>query len=1234
MLSSEQRKKLKDTLIDAFPDKSSLEQLLDFGLNKNLNKITSNSSLEKIVFELIKKAESEGWLINLVRTARDERPRNEAVQAIAQEILSNEAKTSNNIISVQPPEIPKHISNTQFLLPALLKTCLNWLLLLLLGGGLFTTIHFAIRLQWLEAFAFLSLTMILTLLILVARFFYEILNRLLKKWEIEQEQLASRVADAIWSEIEVWVWKFTSPFKQQYYQSLIYKCRDFRTQGLKTKGPFTLDLEKVFVPLRIAPETLDKISAAIIQASDQADNHSIWDFLVAGKKQSAYHRIAIIGSPGSGKTTLLEHLTLTYAKNTQRRQHPQAPRLIPILLYLRDVQHIIAQEQPSLMILLEKQELISSLKWFKNILDRQQCLVMLDGLDEVADFNIRQSVSKWINQQMQDYPNAIFLLTSRPFGYQSAPVQAVKTVVNVQPFNLEQMQVFIHNWYLQNEVMSRLGEDDIGVRQKAQTKSNNLINRIKNYPPLTKMALNPLLLTMIATVHCYRGALPGRRVELYAEICDVLLGKRQEDKGIVDKLSADQKKVVLRVLAFELMQRKTRVFIPELSSTIIANELAKVVGSYSDSQDFIKKIETISGLLVEREKGVYEFAHKSFQEYLAAIHIQKINQEHILISNINDSWWDETIRLYAAQSDATNLIRAAFASPTVNSLKIALDCQEEGLSVEPEVRQQLTDKLEAGLESKEPEIFKLAVQVKLARRLSSLLRIDGQIEIDSTYISCAEYQLFLQQTGESFKPQHWQTNRLPDGDAKTPITKISWTNALAFCNWLNLNADFLNRNSIEDDAVYYYRLPTLAEAQKYLATECNNLECWTINGGSQGEKSIRVVKNRVEQNYIKIVDNLTARNWVKAAQETVKAILKLTNQENEGEFDVAAIEKIPCSCFSIINQLWVQYSTGNYFGWGVRERVGFMSISGDSPCLWLLNTSRNSKDIFSVLVQKHRDSGIKYLPPLFAFNVVTVNAQAKEIQWERRQAQYFTEDLGNNVTLEMVPIPGGIFLMGSPKTEAEDYDNESPQHEVTVPPFFMGKYPVTQAQWRTVAALPQVNQELKLNPSSFRGDDRPVEQISWYEAVEFCDRVSKHTKRHYRLPSEAEWEYACRAGTTTPFHFGKTITPELVNYNAPKGQSRRQTTPVGSFNVANAFGLYDMHGNVWEWCADHWHGNYEGAPTDGSAWTESNNHYRILHGGSWSVNHILCRSLCRYSYDQNLRTYDIGFRVVVSAART
>jgi formylglycine-generating enzyme required for sulfatase activity len=254
------------------------------------------------------------------------------------------------------------------------------------------------------------------------------------------------------------------------------------------------------------------------------------------------------------------------------------------------------------------------------------------------------------------------------------------------------------------------------------------------------------------------------------------------------------------------------------------------------------------------------------------------------------------------------------------------------------------------------------------------------------------------------------------------------------------------------------------------------------------------------------------------------------------------------------------------------------------------------------------------------------------------------EDLGNGIQLEMVMIPGGSFMMGSPETEKGSDDDERPQHQVTIKAFCLGKYQVTQAQWKAVAAFPQVNKELKLDPSYFKGDNLPVECVSWYDAVEFCDRLSNHTKRQYRLPSEAEWEYACRAGTKTPFHFGETITTDLANYDGnytygqePKGVYREETTEVGSFGVANNFGLYDMHGNVYEWCLDDWHDNYTDAPADGSAWLSSkkSSDKKLLRGGSWDFNPVICRSAYRLNNYLGINVDNIGFRVVCSgAART
>jgi formylglycine-generating enzyme required for sulfatase activity len=235
----------------------------------------------------------------------------------------------------------------------------------------------------------------------------------------------------------------------------------------------------------------------------------------------------------------------------------------------------------------------------------------------------------------------------------------------------------------------------------------------------------------------------------------------------------------------------------------------------------------------------------------------------------------------------------------------------------------------------------------------------------------------------------------------------------------------------------------------------------------------------------------------------------------------------------------------------------------------------------------------------FKFEVVTVNEVGSVIKREQTQANRFIETLAKGITLEMVAIPAGEFLMGSPDNEQFRDKTESPQHRVTVPAFYIGQHVITQAQWRAVMGN---------NPAKFQGETHPVQMISWNDAQAFCQKLSQQTGRTYRLPSNAEWEYACRAGTTTPFHFGPTITTDLANYQGnyaygagTKGQQRQTPLPVGSF-PANGFGLREMHGNVWEWCEDIAHPNYQGAPTDGSAWvTDGDPDVRVLRGGSGTL---------------------------------
>jgi formylglycine-generating enzyme required for sulfatase activity len=249
----------------------------------------------------------------------------------------------------------------------------------------------------------------------------------------------------------------------------------------------------------------------------------------------------------------------------------------------------------------------------------------------------------------------------------------------------------------------------------------------------------------------------------------------------------------------------------------------------------------------------------------------------------------------------------------------------------------------------------------------------------------------------------------------------------------------------------------------------------------------------------------------------------------------------------------------------------------------------------------------------------------------------FTENLPKGITLEMVGLPAGKFLMGSPDSAIYASDEEKPQHQVKVNSFAIGKYPVTQAQYEAVMGT---------NPSRFKNNPQnPVEDVSWNDAQAFCQKLSQITGKTYRLPTEAEWEYACRAGTTTPYYFGDagTTTPyyfgddanQLGDYAWYFDNSQGTTHPVGQ-KKPNAWGLYDMSGNVWEWCEDNWHYSYIGAPRDGSAWLTNDNDDKIVRGGSWYNISIVCRSAFRNSSGRSVFFINssCGFRVVCGAGRT
>lgn len=264
-------------------------------------------------------------------------------------------------------------------------------------------------------------------------------------------------------------------------------------------------------------------------------------------------------------------------------------------------------------------------------------------------------------------------------------------------------------------------------------------------------------------------------------------------------------------------------------------------------------------------------------------------------------------------------------------------------------------------------------------------------------------------------------------------------------------------------------------------------------------------------------------------------------------------------------------------------------------------------------------------------NTVSVDSSGRITRRQAGPVQFYQEDLGNNVKLEMVAVPGGRFQMGSPESES-GRDSDETQYWVRVSDFWIGRYEVTQAQWKAVMGkLPPNMADLG---NEFKGDDLPVVCVSWDEAKAFIQKLNaKLNNANYRLPREAEWEFAARAGKPTPFGFGATITPEIENYNgnypyrnAAKGKYQQHLLAVGSLGVANPFGLFDMHGNVMEWCQD-WHGPYPAAEAADPA-GPSGGLARVYRGGGWYSLAVYCRSALRSYQPPDDRDIDLGFRLL------
>ncbi|MGW3128505.1 NACHT domain-containing protein [Streptomyces sp. NPDC001123] len=625
----------------------------------------------------------------------------------------------------------------------------------------------------------------------LAAFVWGIAREVAKRW---QHRLVERVDHALWQRL--------SRFPRRYRAALLGSLRFVYLKDLKTPGYYAPELDEVYIDLKLARQLPERVEQSFLARfpQDATARLGLDEFLDSDRPVV----LAIVGAPGSGKTTLVRRTARQICQAPRGRRRP-----VPILLFLRDhVSAVLASATVTLADLVRttlERGVDEPTGWFEQRLRDGDCVVLLDGLDEVAKEEDRLVMAAWVERQVAQYPANDFVVTSRPQGYLAAPVNGA-AVLQVRSLTDDQVTKFVRRWYF--AVLRHFPErEEPDVRREAQSAADDLLARLHNAPSLLDLTINPLLLTMIANVHFCRGALPGSRAQLYDEICQVILWRRQEFKRIGSELRGEQKEILLRRLAFSMMDLRVR----DLPRSLVLAEIEPMLRRMTTSQtaaEFLAEVGS-SGLLVERESGQYSFAHHTFQEYLAAAHLHDVGGSGLLAGTVDDVWWRESTLLYVIGSDADAVVEACLGSGSVTALSLAFDCAEQGCHLAPELRERLDRLLASALgPGTDRDRLRLMASVMATRQLRQLVRTQAGGNICVRPVTRGLYRLFRldcdvpppDRPGADGATGATPTDR---GDAERPVMGVRAAEAVAFVGWLN---------GITSDSPGY-RLPTDREVQ-------------------------------------------------------------------------------------------------------------------------------------------------------------------------------------------------------------------------------------------------------------------------------------------------------------------------------------------------------------------------------------------------------------------------------------
>jgi NACHT domain len=585
-----------------------------------------------------------------------------------------------------------------------------------------------------------------------------------------------QVGNAMDQRVGWWV----SGYGRRYRLWVLDSRRYIDVKDLATGGDHTPQLDDVYVDVALVRRAPHQISGNPLGGVpvDAAGRHSVSEFL----DRRGQVVLAVVGPPGSGKSTLLAHAACRSAQGAG----PRNRRRVPVLLALREFAGTIAESpQASLPDVLRPA--ISGVPgnepdgWWDRQLRRGKCMLLLDGLDEVAREEDRRAVTNWVERQISSYPGNQFVITSRPYGF-PGPLIAQADVLAVRPFSDAQVQLFLDRWYLATEqhATGAVGRAQMqSVRIRASESAARLLALLRDNPPLRDLTANPLLLTMIATVHRYRGALPGSRADLYAEICQVMLSRRLQAKDLPELLPWPSKRKVLAGLAFHMMVERISE-LPVSQFQDILGALMRRLPQTVTAQAFLDDISR-NGLLVEPAAGRYAFTHRTFQEYFAAQHISGSTRlAKTLVGSVDDPWWRETTLLYAATADVDPIVRACLDSATIPALSLAFDCADIASELSPELRQRLDQARDQAYEQNcDPQYRRLIASVLAARLARRTVNARAGTRICDRPVPADLYWLFL---CDSRSPH---PDRPCEPRPDQPATGIWGDEAFTFLKWLN-----------------------------------------------------------------------------------------------------------------------------------------------------------------------------------------------------------------------------------------------------------------------------------------------------------------------------------------------------------------------------------------------------------------------------------------------------------------